>query len=147
MEPVHAPPSYCFKIYLIISFYLHQDPSYTFPHKIPLFTYPLFHTCHMPRASSWFDRRNSTWQNILRGAQIMVFLTAQFSPFPCHFVPFRLSTYSRTPSACFLSSLWEMKFHIRVKQEESYLPVYCNHYFWVWNDEKAFKTNFCMYNF
>ena len=37
-----------FKIYLTMSFYLHPDPSYTFPHKIPSSTYPVFHTRHMP---------------------------------------------------------------------------------------------------
>ena len=151
MKPVHSPPSYCFKIYLIISFFQHPDPSYTFPHKILSCTYPFSHTCHMPRASSWFDRLNSIWKNILRGAQITMFLTAQFSPIPCHLVPLRssytfLSTHSWTPSAYFLSSIWETKFQTGVKQEESYSPVYCNHYFGVWN-KKTFKTNSHVYNF
>jgi hypothetical protein len=95
MKPVRAPPSYCFKIYLIITFLLYPDPSCTFPHKIPLFIYPLFHTCHMPFPSSLFDHLNSTRQNIL-------FLTVQFPPFSCYLVSLRLSytfprTYSRNP--------------------------------------------------
>jgi hypothetical protein len=52
MKPVHALPSYCFKIYLILSFHLHPGLSSSllptgFSHQNPLFTYPLSHTCHM----------------------------------------------------------------------------------------------------
>ena len=78
-----------------------------------------------------------------------MFINVQFSPIPCHLVTLRpsctfLSTHSRTPSAYFLSSIWETKFHVVVRQEESYSPVYCNHYFGLWNKKHLKWISICI---
>jgi hypothetical protein len=40
--------------------------SHRFPHKNSAFTYPVSHTCHMPRPShsSWDDYSNKIWQAV-----------------------------------------------------------------------------------
>jgi hypothetical protein len=50
------------------------------PHKKPVYTSPLPHTCYMPNPShsSRFDHPNYIWC----GVQIIKFLVVKFSPLP-----------------------------------------------------------------
>jgi len=65
---VHAPTSHFLNIHLnIISPSTLRSCklslSLRFPRQNPVWTYPLPHTCHMPRPSpfSWFDHPNNIW--------------------------------------------------------------------------------------
>ena len=77
-----CPPSHSLKINLIIS--LPSTPgsskwslSLKFPHQNPVYTSPLYHTCHMPHPShSRFDRPHNIWS----GVQIINLLHSPVTP-------------------------------------------------------------------
>ena len=67
-NPVHAPPSYVWKIHFNII--LISTPMFFrwllisgFPNQTPVSTSPVSHTCHIPRPShsSWFGHPNNIW--------------------------------------------------------------------------------------
>jgi hypothetical protein len=65
-------------------------PSGLFPSGFPtknLYAFLSHHSCYMPRPphSSRLDHSNYTWRRV----QITKLLVMPFSPFSCHFIPFR----------------------------------------------------------
>ena len=90
------PPSHFLKVHLNIMLSSTRGSSkwslsLRFPHRNPVYNFPLPHKCYMPRPShsSRLDRPNNIWW----GVQIIKILIIKFAPFPCYLVPLR-SKYS-----------------------------------------------------
>ena len=90
INPVYVSSAYCFTINFNII--LPSTPGSSkwylplmFPHQNPICTFPLPHTCYVPRPShsSWFDHTNNIWWSV----QIMNLLIVRFPPLPCQLHP------------------------------------------------------------
>ena len=118
-DPVHSLPCYFFNI--LFNIILSSMPTvssmwavyFDFLNQNHVWSCSL--TCHMPCPSNspWSDHLNDVWCRL----QTTKLLITRYSPVSCPFPPLFLSTCSRTPSACALSSLSETKFHTHVKQK------------------------------
>jgi hypothetical protein len=95
------------------------SPSLRFPHKSPVCTSPLPHTCHMscPSQSSWLDHPNDIWWGV---QSIKLLFNVVFStpllPHPSWAQIYSSALYSRKPSDYIPPSMWVTKFHTHIKQ-------------------------------
>ena len=122
IDPFHAPTPHFVTIHLNIilpsmngSF--KWSLSLRSPHQNPVYTYPLPHTCYMPRPShsSRLDHPNDNgWW-----VQTIKLLMMQFSPFPLPCPPqaqtFSSVPYSQTTLAYSPTSISATKFHTHTK--------------------------------
>jgi hypothetical protein len=86
------------------------------------------HTCHIPHPSH--ATRCNCSGDIWLTVKFTKFLTMQFSPASCHFLPLSRKylpqhpVLSRTPSACVLPLMSETRFHIHTKSCDVHLLVF-----------------------